>query len=357
MPKKEKVRNAVRKLKAEVEARAALAHEDGGGKAAYRALEEGDEHAGWYADTPGGRGDHAPATMTYAEARQTRSDDVVLMDASLATPIQLPFGAGAFEKAVANASLADVDFDLDEPASTMRPGGAVAAIRIHRHRGGLQDDGDFIVHAPARQNGEKHAGGAGSVNNGHDVRYFEDRDLDGDGIELLKVRTSHDASASPSEEDLHGGGSHGIPGGKITNTQTFFHVLKSYIGSGVLGLPYAFSQGGMFAGMTGMAIVSVLSTLCVFLLLDCKRRLCGRVRSFGDVGYGALGRSGHVAVELTVVLSQLGFCCAYLIFVSQNLFLYLHMVLASEASIIWCIVPFIVALTWIPSLGTAVFSP
>ena len=156
---------------------------------------------------------------------------------------------------------------------------------------------------------------------------------------------------------MHGGGSHGIPGGKITNTQTFFHVLKSYIGSGVLGLPYAFSQGGMFAGMTGMAIVSVLSTLCVFLLLDCKRRLCGRVRSFGDVGHGALGRSGHVAVELTVVLSQLGFCCAYLIFVSQNLFLYLHMVLASEASIIWCIVPFIVALTWIPSLGTAVFSP
>ena len=32
MPKKEKVRNAVRKLKAEVEARAALAHEDGGGR-------------------------------------------------------------------------------------------------------------------------------------------------------------------------------------------------------------------------------------------------------------------------------------------------------------------------------------
>jgi len=59
---------------------------------------------------------------------------------------------------------------------------------------------------------------------------------------------------------------------------------------------------------------------------------------------------GQILVELTVVLSQLGFSCAYLIFVSQNLFLYLKVALNTEASIVWTLVPILVALSWIPSL-------
>ena len=125
------------------------------------------------------------------------------------------------------------------------------------------------------------------------------------------------------------------------------------------------------------------------------------LRPHTQVGSGALGRMGHILVDLTVVLSQLGFSCAYLIFISQNLLPYLryaceclfksmwlpmhlsrhscHMwrafrpALPSEAAIVWALgtqftcftstkvhmlmqkallVPLLVALSWIRTLDT-----
>jgi hypothetical protein len=77
--------------------------------------------------------------------------------------------------------------------------------------------------------------------------------------------------------------------------------------------------------------VSVMSTLCVFLLLDCKHKLGGRVKTFGDVGYGAMGRSGHVIVELTVVLLLLSplnislhVCVCVCVCVCVQLYRYIH---------------------------------
>ena len=77
--------------------------------------------------------------------------------------------------------------------------------------------------------------------------------------------------------------------------------------------------------------VSVLSTLCVFLLLDCKHKLGGRVKTFGDVGYGAMGRSGHVIVELTVVLlllsslnMSLHVCVCVCVFMCVHIYIDIH---------------------------------
>ncbi|EKX46948.1 hypothetical protein GUITHDRAFT_86572 [Guillardia theta CCMP2712] len=106
----------------------------------------------------------------------------------------------------------------------------------------------------------------------------------------------------------------------------------------------------MMAAFTGMTLISILSTICVFMLLSCKKKLGGRTRSFGDVGYAACGRTGHVLVEFCVVLSQMGFCCAYLIFVGENMYKYVKPYVVKEDNVIWAIVPGISLLCWIPSL-------
>ena len=369
MPKKQKVRNAVRKLKQDVEARIPMKGADQG-LSAYRAVGEGDDMPDYtYADTPGGRDSnvaspyrngHGEVGAYNGEVTRTRGDEVrhdeddaVSMDPSLSTPVHLPFGAAAFQRAVADPSFAGVDFDIDEPegrANARGPhdgmgGGTDWRPQAARRQEDACGDDEMVVH----EAGHKWR----ARGDGTDADDEPDAEIDGDGpfyehgdgIELLKLRTP-----STTSSGAHGHGSHGISGAKITNLGAFIHILKSYIGSGVLGLPYAYAQGGMLAAMAGMISVSVMSTLCVFLLLDCKHKLTGRVRTFGDVGFGAMGRTGHIIVELTVVLSQLGFSCAYLIFVSQNLFLYVKMALTSEASIVWTLVPILVALSWIPSL-------
>jgi len=360
MPKKQKVRAAVRKLKEDV---GSCIPTDADGRSAYRAVgENGDEDTDhYYADTPGGRdynGEQSSASQGYGKAGGsgssgmcTRNDgdgqdsEAVVMDTSLAAPVQLHFGTRAFERVIADPSLAGVDFVIDEPARARATPteGAVRRGGYSREQHRTDDDDDMTVHEPAQKWGDTEADREAEAENDGNAPFYDEH---GDGIELLKLRAP---SSSSSGANGHGG-HHCFAGGKITNTRAFIHILKSYIGSGVLGLPYAYAQGGMLAAMAGMLTVSVMSTLCVFLLLDCKHKLTGRVRTFGDVGYGALGRTGHILVELTVVLSQLGFSCAYLIFVSQNLFLYLKVALTSEASIVWALVPVLVALSWIPSL-------
>lgn len=370
MPQKQKVRNAVlRKLKQDVVAR--IPKDGKGDRSAYRAVgegeNEGDEDPYYYADTPGGRDGATDGTSARRyggavpglrgdDAAGRGEDDLVVMDASLAAPSQL----GAFERVIADPSLAGVDFEMDEaatpPARTKDWSGAARSPALHvnggrsgrgresgdklRQSGHARGDDGFQVHEPAeRQWNGLDAGAEGDGEADADTSFYEHSD----GIELLKMRS--DSTGASSRGD-----NHGLSGGKITSSRAFIHILKSYIGSGVLGLPYAYAQGGMLAAMTGMGVVSIMSTICVFLLLDCKKKLTGRVRTFGDVGYGALGRTGHILVELTVVLSQLGFSCAYLIFVSQNLFLYVKLVLTTEASIVWMLVPLLVGLSWIPSL-------
>mmetsp|Transcript_14035 Transcript_14035/g.34039 ORF Transcript_14035/g.34039 Transcript_14035/m.34039 type:complete len:445 (+) Transcript_14035:2-1336(+) len=136
---------------------------------------------------------------------------------------------------------------------------------------------------------------------------------------------------------------------KCSDFRAFVNILKSYIGSGVLGLPFAYSQGGMVAGMIGMSIVALFSTIAVFLLLDCKAKLGRHARTFGDIGYGAAGKAGHAVVEGCVVLSQLGFCTAYVIFITQNLARYVEAIVWPQ-ELTLLLVPALVCLCWIRSL-------
>jgi hypothetical protein len=73
---------------------------------------------------------------------------------------------------------------------------------------------------------------------------------------------------------LQGGDKRGV--GK-----TLGNIFISFVGAGVLGLPYAFSRSGLLLGALVMLVVSILAYICILLLVDCKKTLepHGAVRS------------------------------------------------------------------------------
>ncbi|CAE1281045.1 SLC36A [Acanthosepion pharaonis] len=165
----------------------------------------------------------------------------------------------------------------------------------------------------------------------------------------------------------------------------FANIFISFIGGGVLGLPYAFREAGVIEGSVIMAVIGFISIQAMLLIVECKYKLleqrsqivknykahkrkpdeeslvidssdiitakvtpliveCNEDKfldcdsdeannstegqqnvlkiqdlSYGDLGYFAMGRFGRMVVDSVLLISQVGFCCAYLIFICENL--------------------------------------
>jgi proton-coupled amino acid transporter len=190
------------------------------------------------------------------------------------------------------------------------------------------------------------------------------------------------------------------------------NIFISFIGAGVLGLPYAFKEAGLMEGAIVMSGVCYLSVKAMLLLIDCKYKVeegmakdnngggkkaavpaakmsNGKeyvqlaveddgaqdggigVKSGGggssgggnnkkqitysDVGFAAFGPLGRVVIDTALLVSQVGFCCAYLIFISENLATVIHGLSQHQWLII--ILPPLFFLTLIPDLSNlAIFS-
>lgn len=103
--------------------------------------------------------------------------------------------------------------------------------------------------------------------------------------------------------------------GKSGVWQTSFALLKSFIGSGVTFLPFAFSMGGWLFSTAVLLLIAVVSALCIKLLVECSVK--SGASNFGDVAHLAGGRLGRLMVQVSLVMGQFGTCIAYMIFVSQ----------------------------------------
>ncbi|KAL4927115.1 putative amino acid transporter [Aspergillus undulatus] len=107
-------------------------------------------------------------------------------------------------------------------------------------------------------------------------------------------------------------------GGTGTNTRTgaALLLLKSFVGTGVLFLPRAFLNGGMLFSSLVLLAVSLLSFYCFILLVNSRLKIEG---SFGDIGGALYGKYMRRVILGSIVLSQLGFVSAYIVFTAENL--------------------------------------
>jgi len=117
----------------------------------------------------------------------------------------------------------------------------------------------------------------------------------------------------------------------LANWQVSMHILKGNIGVGILGLPIAIKHAGVLVGPVVLAIIAVISVHCMHLIVIASHSLCYRTKAesydYGDVAeqifiyyYGdKWGYRARVVIDSFLVITQLGFCCTYFLFVAENL--------------------------------------
>jgi proton-coupled amino acid transporter len=163
-------------------------------------------------------------------------------------------------------------------------------------------------------------------------------DVKGPGYELKPLFDSPDkaannyASSETVEDDPnltkssgghgHGHGEFGEPG-TASQSQVAVNIFISFVGSGMLGMPYAFSQSGWVLGVISLSVISSLNLYAMLLLVKTRKKLEDNghrnIEGYGDVGRVIAGEYGESIVNNCLVISQLGFATAYIIFISANL--------------------------------------
>lgn len=127
---------------------------------------------------------------------------------------------------------------------------------------------------------------------------------------------NEETSLLPRERRLHPK-HRSQPQGNATVTKAVLLLLKSFVGTGVLFLPKAFYNGGILFSSMALILIAVLSQICFVLLLQARKAV--GVSSFGDIGGALFGRHMRQLILFSIVLSQIGFAAAYIVFTSENL--------------------------------------
>ncbi|XP_035780455.1 proton-coupled amino acid transporter 2-like [Anopheles albimanus] len=162
-------------------------------------------------------------------------------------------------------------------------------------------------------------------NNTDNDRRKTDRSTNTNGAALLTIEEpAVDAAADPV--------AHRKLTNPTTNLDTLMHMLNGNLGTGILAMPDAFKNAGLYVGFFGTLAMGVICTHCMHLLVRCSHELCRRYGrpslSYADVGYCALD-SGPVRLQplaasfrrlinAFLVVMQLGLCCVYFLFVAVN---------------------------------------
>ncbi|XP_049730106.1 proton-coupled amino acid transporter 2 isoform X1 [Elephas maximus indicus] len=120
----------------------------------------------------------------------------------------------------------------------------------------------------------------------------------------------------------------------ITGFQTLVHLVKGNMGTGILGLPLATKNAGILMGPLSVLAMGFVACHCMHILVRCARHFCHRLNKpfmdYGDTVMHGLEASpsswlqnhaywGRCVVIFFLIVTQLGFCCAYIVFVADNL--------------------------------------
>ena len=118
--------------------------------------------------------------------------------------------------------------------------------------------------------------------------------------------------------------------GNNSPTNALMLLLKSFVGTGVLFLPRAYLNGGMVFSNVVLLFVAALSYYCFVLLVNTRLKVDG---SFGDMGGILYGKWLRTLILGSIVLSQIGFVAAYIVFTSENLQAFIRAVSNCKTSI------------------------
>lgn len=120
---------------------------------------------------------------------------------------------------------------------------------------------------------------------------------------------------------------------RTNDAQTMMHILKANIGTGVLAMPNAFKNVGLWLGFVLVPIIGAICIHCMNILISSHNYLCDRFNyesldydQVASLGLACgpklarrLAKSAHIIVTIFLIFTQVGFCCVYIMFAVENL--------------------------------------
>jgi len=103
---------------------------------------------------------------------------------------------------------------------------------------------------------------------------------------------------------------------------TFMSLLKGFLCTAIIYLPYTFVTAGYMFQIIAIAFSACLTTYCAYLLIEVKNVI--GLTSYVDIGEKAYGKKMRGAVQLFLGLSQFGFCVGYVFFIIDNVHYIVH---------------------------------
>jgi proton-coupled amino acid transporter len=88
-----------------------------------------------------------------------------------------------------------------------------------------------------------------------------------------------------------------------SQAKAFFMLLKAFVGTGILFLPKAFSNGGILFSSICMVGFGFLTMHCMILLVEASRSFGGK--SFGDLGQIIYGEKCRLLILGSIAVSQM----------------------------------------------------
>ena len=117
------------------------------------------------------------------------------------------------------------------------------------------------------------------------------------------------------QEEANPGFKGGVKMRQSSNLQASFTLFKTFLGTGVLALPYAYKTAGLGLSLIVVLLVAILTSYCFFLLLATAEDKAGANKvSLQKLAQEVLGDRGKYAVQISMMIMQLGCCVGILIF-------------------------------------------
>nr|KAF6482110.1 solute carrier family 36 member 3 [Molossus molossus] len=139
-----------------------------------------------------------------------------------------------------------------------------------------------------------------------------------------------ESSRSTSSENVHPAEN----ANRLSMMQTLIHLLKCNIGTGLLGLPLAMKNAGILVGPISLLVIGIITAHCMVILLNCANHLSQRLQktfvNYGEAMMYSLESCpnawlrthsvwGRYTVSFLLIVTQLGFCSVYFMFMADNL--------------------------------------
>ncbi|XP_023014367.1 proton-coupled amino acid transporter-like protein acs [Leptinotarsa decemlineata] len=118
-----------------------------------------------------------------------------------------------------------------------------------------------------------------------------------------------------------------------TSKETFLHLLKGSLGTGILAMPLAFVHSGYILGVVATALIGFLCTYCIYMLVSCEYELCKRRKipsmnyqmtaevacEEGPPFFQKVAPYAQDIVNVFLLVYQLGTGTVYTLFIGENI--------------------------------------